>query len=374
MAAEAPHQESTSSSTSWELQVKHGASTLALSVGAGATGAQLLDQVAAAAGTLARQLKLIHKGKVLDPGRPLAAQGVGDGAKLMALGGSTPAQGPGVTTVGAKVASAASQAKAAEVKARLEAHFGGKGGGGGGAAAGVGARAAAAPSSTAAGAQPVSHLAERQRTWRATGIMTLRELGLASLPPALLAAPGTQGPHAAGEGNEEHAAWLGWSGAIKHLDACRNVLTCVPAALGALGATLTTLKLSHNQLGDAGPPPQADPCAWCVVGVAFGSRRFKVCCCAQTPAGVPWEALASLQGLTHLALDHNQLHSLKEDGGWMHACGPRLRVLDVSHNRLSGLPAQGLAALSRLQLLQADSNQLTALPDELGEREVGIRH
>ncbi|KAK9825664.1 hypothetical protein WJX81_007931 [Elliptochloris bilobata] len=149
-------------------------------------------------------------------------------------------------------------------------------------------------------------LQARAAVWAKTGVIALRgeQPPLSQLPPAAMTITSTR---VADFGN--------------------NALEALPAALGSLAA-LQRLRLSQNRL---------------------------------TVAGMPTGALAPLQHLVVLALDHNRLDALPVE-----VCAlPRLQRLDVSANALATLPA-AVSQLTSLRALVAGQNRLTALPPELG--------
>ncbi|PNG89515.1 LRR repeats and ubiquitin-like domain-containing protein, partial [Tetrabaena socialis] len=111
-------------------------------------------------------------------------------------------------------------------------------------------------------------------------------------------------------------------------DLSHNALAALPASLSALTG-LHTLRLGHNAL---------------------------------TTAGVPWDALACLSGLTALTLDANALGSIPEAGL---AGLSSLQALSVCGNRLTSLP-EAVGALAALEVLAADGNRLAGLPGSVG--------
>lgn len=148
--------------------------------------------------------------------------------------------------------------------------------------------------------------ARRQAAWRSTGIISLRDAKLRSLPAAALA------PDVAG--------------AARVLDASNNAMTELPdEEVAAFGASLQRLVLSANRLASLG------------------------------------SGLGALSGLRHLALDGNRLSRLPEQVGQLSS----LEVLLLQGNALTELPAT-LGNLAKLRQLNVASNQLAALPATLG--------
>ena len=94
------------------------------------------------------------------------------------------------------------------------------------------------------------YMQEKAAVWAKTGIISLRDAGLAELPGSVWAV----------------------GSAARTADFGGNALTALPAGVASLTG-LSRLRLSHNALSSA---------------------------------GVPWDALASLQQLRLLALDHNR--------------------------------------------------------------------
>lgn len=74
----------------YTLKVAHGRETIQLSFSPQSTVKQLKDALAERCSALARNMRLISKGKTLDDGATLSAAGLADGAKLMLLAGGGP--------------------------------------------------------------------------------------------------------------------------------------------------------------------------------------------------------------------------------------------------------------------------------------------
>ncbi|GLC70765.1 hypothetical protein PLESTF_001030900 [Pleodorina starrii] len=311
----------------WTLQIKHGAQQLELSLPASAKVQELQERLQELTGAFVRKQKLIFKGKVLAATHDLAKAGLANGAKLMLL----LSDGTAVATQGQQALQQQKKARQDEAAARVrELYAQAKGGALGGAAAAAVA-AAAAP---AARKEPAIDWAERKRTWEKTAIISLRDLGLSTLPDDLFA-----------------------SGldAARVADLSHNALARLPPSISRLTG-LHTLRLERNCLGTGAAAVAACGSAPGGSG-ASGSGSG-----GEGSAGLAWEALGALSGLTCLSLDHNGLEALPDAG----ISGLRsLQVLSVSHNALTALP-QALGQLGALQVLLADSNRLEALPDSIG--------
>jgi Leucine-rich repeat (LRR) protein len=92
-----------------------------------------------------------------------------------------------------------------------------------------------------------------------------------------------------------------------------------------------------------------------------GLKRF--CCSnnALTSECIPWNTLVCLPRLSHLIMDSNQLTALPVDLGQVST----LRVLNVSANLLTTLP-ENLDSLGSLEELNVSRNQLESIPQRLG--------
>jgi len=174
---------------------------------------------------------------------------------------------------------------------------------------------------------PADQLASRAAAWRETGLVALRDAGLAS----------------------------------------------VPAEVWAVGECARGLDLHGNAALEAVPPQLAQ---------LNGLTRLTLSSCGLRQ--LSWEALGSLSQLTVLALDGNALTELHEDVGRLTALKKltlsrnqlhklpaalgscALTHLDASHNSLAALPAE-LGACVHLEELHLASNRLTALPAALGD-------
>jgi hypothetical protein len=313
----------------FSVSVRFAGSALDVALPSGATLAQLQEALERRCGVIARKQKLMAKGSVLTGGgnastTPLAALGVGAGAKLMLLAAA------GTATAGQAALRSARAARADAAAARP-------------------ARAPAAPPPPAGGA-----LARRAAVWARTGIAPLRALGLAAAPPELFA------PAIAA--------------ALRVLDLGNNALAELPPAVSALTA-LAKLRLSFNALGDDGVPwaalaalPRLEVLALdgnllTALPPALGRlvRLRALDAGGNAIAALPAE-VGALTALRALRLASNRLAALPPQ---LAAC-EALEEADLSHNALAALPPE-LGALPRLAVLLLDHNRLAAagLPREL---------
>jgi hypothetical protein len=327
-----------------KITVQHAGKAIQVDLPDEATPDDLRTLLVEHTGVLVRAQKLLHKGKVLPfPGLPrstpaaalapkvtLASLGISGGAKLMLLASGG---GGGATTAGA-AALAASRAAAAQATATKRAAVavaagaaGGRGGGGGGCLA--------------------VDWAARGAVWAKTGVITLRDAGLTDLPEAAL------GPAVAAAAT---AADLG----------SNRGLAALPPAIGQW-TRLTRLRLSGTGLA-ALPDSFA------------GLTRLETVLLDRAALAAVPPVLRRLPALRVLSLAHNPLLAMLDsgagDGGEGNDGGdastaapwpPCLEVLDVSHCRLTALPAGLGASCPRLSLVDARTNAIGPhLPPDLG--------
>ena len=196
-----------------------------------------------------------------------------------------------------------------------------------------------------------STAAERERSWKATGLVTLRDGQLREIPPAVYALGG--GAKALDASNNRLAllppAFASLC-ALQRLALSANALSAVPAACFApgLSATLRVLLLDGNRLAEAPA---------CLRGLA---RLERLSLRGNALSKLDGELLVSLSSLKVLDLAGNKLVVLPSELG---GC-TSLEELDLSGNALGALPAE-LGKLARLRSLNADGNRLTTLPPEL---------
>ncbi|XP_060618698.2 malignant fibrous histiocytoma-amplified sequence 1 [Anolis sagrei] len=128
-------------------------------------------------------------------------------------------------------------------------------------------------------------------------------------------------------------------------------------ALALLGGQLRKLSLSHNQLGaEGGEEEGALP-----AGLAHLRRLEELDLSFNRLRRLPDQALAPLQRLRVLDVDHNQLGAFPPALLALAA----LEELDCSGNRLLRALPEGISALTRLKVLWLSGTGLEALPEGL---------
>lgn len=294
-----------------DLKVVHGKQVLEVTAPATATVAVLkqLLRPLTDGHVLERNMKLICKGKVLAPdGAQLSSFGISDGAKLMLLAGGS--SGPSQPA----------------------------------------ARPAGPPRSmqlsTVSPAPTADQLGTRIARWAATGIVALRDAGLAALP----------------EGVVEACA------AATTLDLHRNCFARVPPQLHCF-SKCTRLTLSACGLAEldclALPTSlqmlNLDDNALTTLGPADALNRLT----ALRQLSVSRNALQQLPDIALPALmqihaAHNQLQCLPAA---LHTC-TALEELHLQHNHLAAVPAS-LGQLPRLKVLDLDSNRIKHFPPQV---------
>jgi Leucine-rich repeat (LRR) protein len=165
---------------------------------------------------------------------------------------------------------------------------------------------------------------KREKAWRATGLVGLRDAGLKALPAKLAAIAAD----------------------VRAIDATNNRLESLPDFLAACGG-LTRLLLERNRLTVA-----AISCA-----LQLGALRVLVLDGNLLEGALP--SLGGLVRLERLSAAGNRLTALPA------SLPPALRSLCVSRNALQALPEQLGAACPLLEELEAADNDLRALPDSL---------
>ncbi len=286
-----------------DLKVQNGKQLAEVSTPVDATVGTLKALLAPLTGQLVRNMKLIHKGRVLAPDTAkLESLGVSASAnKLMLLGGGS--VGP-----------------AATVKPAVK----------------------SAPVSRPAPPPPAEQLASRAAAWRETGLIGLRDANLDRVPPeawALGDAARVLDLH----GNARLGALPAEVAQLQKLtrlslSAC-GLRDVAWSALCSL-SLLTTLALDRNPLEEL---PEA-------AGELSALRKLTLTHCQlrSLPA-----ALGRLQALTQLDAAHNALTALPAE---LSGCAS-LEELNVAHNSITALPAS-LGSCPRLATLDADSNSV----------------
>jgi uncharacterized ubiquitin-like protein YukD len=295
------------------LKVSFGRETLELRVPSSTTVAAAKDLLAAQTGVLARNAKLIHKGKVLDDKQRLASCGVADGARVMLLAGA---------------AGAASGRAAAQPVP-------------------VAASARAAPAAVAAPVLAPDAQAARRAAWAKTGSIALRDAGLVGEVPAEVWAVGA---------------------AARVLDLCNNPRLGGISTRLSLLAGLTRLHLRSCGLRDEGVAWEAlcglrqlktllldANAALTKLPDALGELQLthlslSGCTLSELPA-----SLGRMASLLSLNVSGNALTALPHELGGCVA----LEELDVTRNLLAALPAS-LGNCGRLAVLAADNNRVQA--------------
>ncbi len=184
--------------------------------------------------------------------------------------------------------------------------------------------------------------AERIEKAEKTGVLALRELGLTgdTLPSKIFEIRG-----------------------LRILDLSENKLLKLPAALGKLSGSLTSLTLDGNRLKAL--PDAAIVSLAKLETLSAGNNKLEA---------LP-DALGKLSKLKKLLAPHNALRALPSSIGGCAA----LAHLDVSHNAIGALPS-GLGELSSLVTADLSHNQLGAFPDGLAFsglkrlKELDLRH
>ncbi|XP_078240919.1 malignant fibrous histiocytoma-amplified sequence 1 isoform X2 [Pogona vitticeps] len=128
----------------------------------------------------------------------------------------------------------------------------------------------------------------------------------------------------------------------------------------AVGGSLSVLSLRRNRLAQL-PPPAALRHLGRLAELDLSHNRLR-------SLRGDGQALALLRGLRKLSLSHNQLGA-EGDGTLPAGLGElrQLEELDLSFNRLRRLPEEALARLQQLRALDVDHNQLAAFPPALLE-------
>jgi hypothetical protein len=189
--------------------------------------------------------------------------------------------------------------------------------------------------------------AAREKTWKATGIVALRDQQLRSLPPTLFElGASVKSLDATGNRLSSLPDELSALTAVQRVVLSQNALTALPVTLCALN-TLKLLVLDGNALTQL--PSELGQLSKLEKLSVAGNKLMKL------PA-----SLGSLASLKSLTVSGNALTSLPDTLGSC-AC---LEEVDASRNALTGLPA-ALGKLTRLTYLQLDGNRISTLPGEV---------
>lgn len=302
------------------VSVKHGSSNVSVSLPADGTVLRLKELLEEATGVFTRKQKIIFKGKVLDNATVLKDAAVGDGAKLMLL-----AQPIATKDLLPSTKPAPPQTSSTPLHPRP---------------------AATLRTSTAAPTGPTWD--QRLATWRATGVLSARALGLQQLPPGCFA------------GMDK----------LTTADLSLNALCVISSDISRL-QSLRRLSAASNQLKDSGVP-------WTSLALLPKLAVLKLEHNMLT--ALPAQHISLLTGLTVLTLDNNRLAALPDSlaalkaltllsasGNLLSAVTPGLAgcsslvELDLSRNELREIPKQ-LSALTNLQHLLLDANRIHAVP------------
>lgn len=162
----------------------------------------------------------------------------------------------------------------------------------------------------------------RALTWRATGVVSLREENLTALPRLAY----EQGP------------------LIKALDASHNKLEVLDEQLSFL-SKLQRLTLSHNRLSLLND--RVVQLSKLRVLILNDNNLFEI------PS-----TIGRLTNLEHLNLENNKIRVVPESIGYM----TRLRTLQLANNKLETLP-ETIGGCHSLEELDAKQNKLTKLPE-----------
>lgn len=259
--------------TSTTLNVKFAGDSLRVELPVTATVKDLKAHLQTLTNVLPRGQKLIFKGKILDDSVTLKGANLSDGSKLMLMASHGVHQGGGPIVRASPVPMTARTSETKQVR------------------------------------KPNLEKSTEKTTlerWKATGVISLSERGLETVPEDVLA--------------------IGLSARV--LDLGNNNLQEVPLEIGNL-TNLRKLRLSANNLSDN---------------------------------GLKWEGLVSLKILTTLALNYNRLTHVPPGIGML-TC---LKQLDLSHNNLVHLPEE-IGHLRQLEILRMNNNRLRTLPSTVGD-------
>jgi hypothetical protein len=132
-------------------------------------------------------------------------------------------------------------------------------------------------------------------------------------------------------------------------------LSDIPADVFETGEVVRVLDCGNNQLTTISSSPFSK---------LLGLEKLRLSFNALTDDGVPWDELAALPRLAVLTLDHNRLTGLPAT--CLSSIGPHLLKLALDHNKLTSLP-DSISCLTSLKALSVASNQLAELPPGLSQ-------
>ena len=325
------------------VDVKVGARSVALELGAGATLGDLRAAVEAQAGVFQREQRLICKGRVLQgpPGSLLARDlGLGPGrAKVMCLraGGPAPVR-PAPTNRGPRrIPDTASTPAAAKAAARPTR-----------AVPGESAARGAAAGRTGVIACPGQGL-QMVPGWAAAGASSPEAVRVVDFSGNDLT--DLEGAHGNGEGGAAECTGAGEGGRAQGDEAGASE-GCEAAAVGD----------SVRSDGRGGGNVKEVVLPWKRMErlqrlVAAGNARLSF-------GGVPWSGLMHLSCLRMLDFSGCALEKLPENFGGGGSF-PALETLSLQRNSLTALPGS-IGGLKRLKILDLGRNLLEALPPGLG--------
>lgn len=178
--------------------------------------------------------------------------------------------------------------------------------------------------------KPQGLLAQKAQMAARTGSLNVSEMCLVDAPARELA-----------DAQAEQKAVTGKAPPLRIADLSSNRIQVLSPDFAALCGSLRQLMLPHNQVADLSPLLSLGQ-----VEVLDASHN----------AVTALAGLGALRALRELRVSHNAIAACTDD-----AFGPlpRLRVIDLSHNRLSSLPSS-LFALGKLDHLDVSDNELTA--------------
>ncbi|KAL2650342.1 hypothetical protein R1flu_018470 [Riccia fluitans] len=257
------------------ISVKCGAQSYTISMRSDAFVKDLMSRLQELTNILPRGQKLIFKGKVLDPESTLAAAKVTNGAKLMLMASEGVHQGGSSSST--KSAKSVLQSKFKSVLGSLN-------------------------------VPKIGKTIEKGRigNWQATGIVSLRE----------------------------------------------SRLQTVPKDVWALGPSVRILDLSLNKIKSISPE----------IGSFTNLQRLRLSNNGLTDDSILWQSLSSLKVLSYFAVDHNKLTSLPAEIGQLTS----LKHFNASHNQIQNVPEE-IGNCTSLEKIDFSHNQIKVMAGSLGQ-------